>query len=268
MSTSLPLQSSNQPLSRMRPMKTANLPGYLRLLAVMACALSVPVSAAVLTNGSFESGFTGWTRADQLGSESTFLLQTGTSSPLNAFAVPAPPAGTTAAMTDAFGPGSHVLYQDFVVPTTLTAYSLGFSLYINNGHDAPNFFTPATLDFSTPALNQRARVDIVRPAADPFSIAAADVLQNVYETAPGAPLVSGYTPFVFDITTLFQAHPGETLRLRFAEVDNVAPFNLGVDNVSIQEATGRVPDTLPWIVPFLTLGGLIFADRARRRSRA
>jgi len=45
-------------------------------------------------------------------------------------------------------------------------------------------------------------------------------------------LVSGYTDFVVDVTPLFQAHPGETLRLRFADVDNVSPFNFGVDRVA------------------------------------
>ena len=71
----------------------------------------------IILNGGFESGFTSWTRANQLGSEGSFLLQSGTLSPTNGDAVPPPPGGTFAAMTDAFGPGSHVLYQDFVVPS-------------------------------------------------------------------------------------------------------------------------------------------------------
>jgi len=35
------------------------------------------------------------------------------------------------------------------------------------------------------------------------------------------------------VTALFLAHPGQTLRLRFADVDNVSPFNLGVDDVAV-----------------------------------
>ena len=35
-------------------------------------------------------------------------------------------------MTDAFGPGSHVLTQEFIVPFGLTAATLQFSRYINN----------------------------------------------------------------------------------------------------------------------------------------
>jgi hypothetical protein len=82
-------------------------------------------------------------------------------------------------MTDSLGPGSHVLYEDFVVPNSITVgYFITFSLYINNGHGAGAFFAPAFLDFSTPALNQQARVDIIKPSASVFSVAAADVLQK------------------------------------------------------------------------------------------
>jgi len=49
-------------------------------------------------------------------------------------------------MTDAPGPGSHVLYQDFVA--TADAAALGFALFV--GNRASLFATPASLDFSTP----------------------------------------------------------------------------------------------------------------------
>jgi len=63
-------------------------------------------------------------------------------------------------MTDALGPGAHVLYQDFTVPTApIGIGTLMFELFI--GNRAGTFFSPATLDFSTPALNQQARVDIL-----------------------------------------------------------------------------------------------------------
>src|SRR5438477_5365575 len=169
------------------------------LWAALAYALSAPLQAGLISNGGFESGFAGWTRLNQTGSEGQFTSQTGTLSPVNAFTVPPPPQGTTAAMTDAGGPGSHVLFQDFVVPTTVPSASISFSLFVNNGHGAPDFFAPANLDFGTPTLNQQARVDIIKTSADPFSVAAADVLRNLYQTKPGDPLVSGYNAFLFDI---------------------------------------------------------------------
>ena len=44
------------------------------LSAALVCAITVPLQAGLITNGGFESGFTGWVRTDQTGSEGTFLL--------------------------------------------------------------------------------------------------------------------------------------------------------------------------------------------------
>src|SRR5947208_4200170 len=92
-------------------------------LVVSAALLAVISPAAhgaeILSNGGFQSGFSGWTRVDSLGSDGTFALQTGTTSPVNRTIVPAPPESSTAAMTDALGPGSHVLYQDFTVTSVV-----------------------------------------------------------------------------------------------------------------------------------------------------
>src|SRR5688572_13540257 len=83
--------------------------------AILAGVLSFQAQADLISNGGFESGFSDWTRVDQVGSDGTFHLQSGTASPVNGDAVPAPPGGSTAAMTDAQGPGAHVLYQIFTV---------------------------------------------------------------------------------------------------------------------------------------------------------
>ncbi len=235
--------------------------------AALLCLAAAPLAHAVpaILNGGFESGFTSWTTADQLGSEGTFFIQSGTSSPLNLDPVPAPPGGTNAAMTDAFGPGAHVLYQDFVV--TPGAATLRFDLFI--GNRATDFFTPSVgLDFSTPALNQQARVDILLATATPFSVAAADVLLTLYQTNPGDPLISGYSTHTADVSALFAAHVGETLRLRFAETDNVFIFQLGVDNVSIEPAA--IPEPASTLLFGLGIAGLLagrFGIRPRRTRR-
>ncbi|HET9216191.1 MAG TPA: PEP-CTERM sorting domain-containing protein [Terriglobia bacterium] len=230
------------------------------VLCVSIVCLSAPAANAIplILNGGFESGFTSWFRVNQLGSEGTFTLQTGTLSPVNGDSVPAPPGGLTAAMTDAGGPGAHVLYQDFVVPAE--GALLTFSLFIGNRAD--RFVTPATLDFSTPALNQQARVDIMRGGTDPFSVAAADVVLNLYQTQVGNALISGYNNFNFDLTSLFSANVGQTLRLRFAETDNLAPFQFGVDNVSLETGTA-VPE--PQSIPLIATG-LLALLAMRRRS--
>jgi glucose/arabinose dehydrogenase len=203
--------------------------------AVVLCLVAaLPVQALpVISNGGFEAGLASWTRVDQLGSEGTFFSQSGSVSPVNGDSVP-PPPGIGAAMTDAPGPGSHILYQDFVA--TPDAAALSFALFI--GNRAGQFATPASLDFSTPTLNQQARVDILTTTADPFSVAGSDVLLNLYQTMVGDPLISGYNTITTDISALLAAHAGETLRLRFAETDNILTFQLGVDNVQI----GPIPE--------------------------
>jgi len=212
-------------------------------------------AASLIFNGGFESGFASWVRVDQIGSEGTFFQQTGTLSPLSGDPVPAPPEGMNAAMTDAFGPGSHVLYQDFIVPAQ-DAF-LSFNLFIGNRAD--RFATPLTLDFSTNVLNQQARVDILRAGSDPFSVAASDILMNLYMTQVGDPLISGYNAFNFDLTSLFSANVGQTLRLRFAEVDNVFTFQFGVDNVRLE--------TVPEPASILLLGtGVLTLFTIRRRT--
>jgi hypothetical protein len=223
---------------------------------MLLAALAATAQAGLITNGGFESGFAGWTRADQTGGDGSFLIQTGALSPLNLLPVAPPPQGTNAAMTDAGGPGSHVLYQDFLVPLLPGPFFLTFQLYIGNGF-APDFFTPSSLDFSTPANNQQARVDIITTAANPFSVAAADVLLNAYQTVSGDPLVSGYNMFSIDVSALLQAHAGQTLRLRFAEVDNLAPFNFGVDAVDIDGNATVVPEPGTWVAGIALLAGMM-----------
>ena len=242
---------------------TSSLKTTLPLLG-LAAALAVPARADLLSNGGFESGLSGWTIVDQIGSDGTFSVQSGTASPVNGSAVPAPPQGTRAAMTDSFGPGSHVLYQDIVVPATVTDASVAFSLYLNNQDST--YRKPATLDFATPTLNQQARVDLISTSADPFSVAVGDILLNLYQTSAGDPLVAGYTDYLIDVTTLFQAHPGETLRLRFAEVDNVANFNLGVDGVGVRLGDATVPEASTWLAAPVAIG-LAAYSRWRRQAR-
>lgn len=238
------------------------------LLATIAIVFSTPLQAELISNGGFESGFTGWTVVDQLGSDGTFFVQSGTSSPIidNGIAVPLPPEGTKAAMTDAQAGGGHVIYQDFTVPNGFVSGHIGFSLFLNNTAD--KFYTPSNLDWAatnTPGsanLNQQARVDILSPSADVFGVT---VLQNLFQTNEGDPLVSGYTPFLIDISSLLQSHQGETLRLRFAEIDNVNLFNFGVDNVTL---TTPVPLPPSFSLALSGFAGIFWGSRRRNKHPA
>ncbi len=235
------------------------------LSSVLSGVLATQAAAGILVNSGFESGFVGWVRADQVGSEGSFMVQTGTTSPVNLVTVPAPPGPIRAAMTDAQGPGSHVLYQDFTVASSVTTANLAFDVFI--GNRGIDFFAPASLDFSTPTLNQQARVDILLASANPFSVAPGDVLLNVFQTHSGDPRVSGYNHITADIGALVNAHLGTALRLRFAEVDNVDMFQMGVDNADIVTASaiGGVPEPS---YAGVVAGTILVGTLARRRSRA
>jgi len=223
-------------------------------------------AAQIITNGTFDAGLTGWTKSDQTGSDGTFSVQTGGVSPLSGTAVPLPPGAPNAAMTDAQAPGTHVLYQDFTFTGTVASAVLSFDLYLGNRADTYSVPNPATLDFAVAAFNQQARVDFLLGSAGPFSVASSDILLNVFQTNPGGPTSSGYTSYSFQIASLLNANVNRTLRLRFAEADNVAQFQLGVDNVSLE--TSAVPEPSSLITGGIGLVGLlVFWSRGHRDSR-
>jgi hypothetical protein len=214
-----------------------------------------PGLAFTITNGSFESGLTGWTVIDQAGSSGSWYSQTGTTSPISNGSVAAPPAGGFAAMTDTSSPGSHVLYQDLVLEAD-TSHSLSFQVHINNR--AGSFSTPDTMDYTTNP-NQQFRVDLVPTSFNLFGASASGgILANIYQTKVGDPLVSGYTPVTFDLTPF----AGQTVRLAFRQVDNQQVFNAGVDAVEVTTTPVPVP---PALVGTLLGAGLGVGSRLKKK---
>jgi uncharacterized repeat protein (TIGR01451 family) len=195
---------------------------------VLTIAVSVVALAATMTNGGFETGtFSGWTVVNLTGSSGNWFNYTGTTSPSSGHTIPAPPEGTRAATTDQTGPGSHELYQDVVLQPGFT-HTLTFSLYYHAY--SPLTAKGRTLDFNgSGGPNMQYRVDVMKTTAPDFSIAATDVLANVFQTDTGDPLVVSPTTKMFDLTPF----AGQTVRLRYAEVDNQLFFNAGVDNVQV-----------------------------------
>lgn len=206
------------------------------------------VAANLIANGSFESGggsFSGWTVALPCNPNVKWSIQSGITSPTSMFSVPSPPDGTHAAMTDD-GPGTGVLYQDVTIPPG-TKKAVFFDLFI--GNRAAAFSTPASLD-CTVVPNQQFRADIMTTAAALDDVGAG-VLQNLYQTMVGDPLVSGYTLVAKSLGSLTG-----TVRLRFAEVDNQFFFHAGVDNVQVLDEPSNdfCADATP--VAFSSSGGL------------
>jgi len=244
----------------------------LGLIASIALTASTHAAWAteLIANGSFESNggagtdvFTDWTVQNQSsGGTGSFFVQTGTMSPEHGATVQAPPEGSFAAMTDAFSSGAHVLYQAFTVPAVVTSAVLSFEYYVRN--QASAYYTPGVLDY-TVVPNQEDRVDIITSSAGAFSTALADVVMNILQSSTSDPLTVPYTTSITNLTSLLQGYEGQTLVLRFGEVDNQGIYNFGVDSVSLIVNAASVPEPGPlgWFAVALTgLGAL-----ARRRRR-
>jgi len=237
-------------------------------LSILALAFIPAIAKAdsfqLINNGGFEVGggsLAGWTVSNQPGSNGTVYTQSGTISPQSGFLVQSPSGPTHAAMTDQSGPGSHILFQDFLVPADVQIASLRFDRFLGNRAGA--FFTPNTLDFNvTP--NQQARVDILTTSADPFSVTGG-VLANIFQTHPGDVPVAGYTTVTTDVSALLAAHAGQTLRLRFAEADNQGFFQFGIDEVSLNVQTAEAASAVP--LPSTAIAGLGILGCAGLRGR-
>lgn len=215
------------------------------LLASAVCHLfaigALAASIELITNGNFEAGtFAGWTVVNQTGSfpgSNWFIDTPGTTTPASGMPTSSAggfPHGSFYAVTDQVGPGSHSLLQTFTVLPSTSSIILSFDMFNNNWDSGP-FGT--SQDFSI-VPNQHARVDILTSGAGPFDTGAG-VLENF--VLGGTPVTSPnpFTHFSFDVTSLLSS--GGTFQLRFAEVDNQLFFNMGIDNVSIQETAVPEP---------------------------
>lgn len=183
---------------------------------------AAPVEAKV-RNGSFESGFNGWTVAN--GGSGSWFTYAGPVTPLTGQPIPAPPHKTFAAVTDQTGRGRHALITKIKVPERHPV--LRFVIFYENASGV--FASPPNLDH-TGAPNQQYRIDILKHSATPFSLDPADVLMNVFRTQPGDPASLAPTK----IRKNLRRFAGRTVLLRFAEVDNLFFFFAGVDRVSVK----------------------------------
>lgn len=207
----------------------------LAAVVVLAAALLVPTSAtaATVVNGDFETGtLNGWQVFNvppEPEASGSWFAYSGTASPIaEAPEVPPPPAGNFAAITAQGGAGTHILYQDVALEPYYT-HQLSLLVYY---HSFAPLATPSpeTLNAEIPAPNQQYRIDVMKPTAPIESVNPSDILATVFATKTGDPEELGPTPVSVDLTPF----AGQTVRLRFAEVDNEFYFAAGTDSVSIQ----------------------------------
>ncbi|HKF82980.1 MAG TPA: hypothetical protein VKB23_08480 [Solirubrobacterales bacterium] len=250
------------------------------IAATVALVAPASSSAATVVNGEFETGnLDGWTVFNRSGGPSTedsWYAYTGIVPPgpseLN---VTPPPNGNYAAVTSQGGEGLHILYQDVPLEPYYT-HQLVLMAYYRS--DAP-LTTPSPDGFGFEGdANQQYRIDVMNPAAPPDSVNPADVLASVFATKTGDSQELKPTLLTADLTPF----AGQTVRLRFAEVDNrgylaasadvvtiqsSAPSNLialGKPSLNKKKGTARLPVSVPGP------GTLVIADvkNSKRRIKA
>jgi len=189
--------------------------------------LAVPSTAAAATvaNGDFETGtLSGW--QTQISGGGGWFPYSGTISPANFQSITAPPQGSFAATTDPGGPGTSILYQDVALEPGGT-HTLSLDVYYRS---AAAIAHPSTDSLSSSDFpNQQYRIDVMKPSTPLTSISPADILLPIFRTATGDPTTLAPTLKTADLTPF----AGQTVRLRFAEVDNSGPFIASTDAVSI-----------------------------------
>jgi hypothetical protein len=195
--------------------------------ALIALGTGGVASAATITNGNFSNGLTGWTQVNHGypggWEQITFTGPTGQLS--NGFTVPADPGQSTAAGTSVFGPSDHFLYQDIALePGMSHVLSLDYRWQNQSG----SFYTPNTLSYTT-APNQQSRIDVVKPTAALTSVAPTDILATIVATTTSSPMSVPWTHATVDLS----AFAGQTVRLRFADVETQYFQSLDVTNVAI-----------------------------------
>ena len=201
---------------------------------------------AMLVMDDFESGaLTGW-RAVGSGSGGWFIYTDGSKAPDPArsdpnvpFDLPDPPQGRFAAVSDANGPGTRILYRDVKLEGRFRLHLTVF--YAGVG----GLSSPQTLAYDEPRANQQFRIDLVAPSAPIDSVAHGDVLANVFATSAGDPDRREPSAVSVDVSRW----AGQTVRLRLAATDNGGPLRAGVDDIRFEpigaNANARIelPDT-------------------------
>jgi hypothetical protein len=193
----------------------------------------------LLGNGDFETGdLAEWTDKPYVQGSfgGWFVYEDGTTPPTddariydyNVFEVSDPPQGRYAAVTDGNSKGLRILYQDFTVSGPSVLHATVFYLTrFSPGYGQARIIAPDS--FST-GPNQQFRIDLIDPEAPIASVADEDVLATVFRTMEGDPTTLEPTEVTFDLSPW----DGQTIRLRFAEIDDQGSFFAGVDDVRIE----------------------------------
>lgn len=225
------------------------------MIAGFLLAAFLPFGAlAQISNPGFETGdASGWTT--QVNNSALPITVASGQSTTSAGTINPSISGDFYAYTSQTGPGSSYLTQDFVVQAGTNI--IFFDIAINNSVNDYFVPDPLSLDFSGPP-NQQARFDILAPGSAIDTVDPADIIATGFQTQPGDPLVQDWERYEVDVTAELAPFVGDTLTLRFVQVDNQGFFNMAIDNLSVGSTPppGAQPFE-PIAVPTLQHGFLI-----------
>jgi hypothetical protein len=202
-----------------------------RLLSFAAAALALlaaptAASAAIVTNGDFETGdLSGWTQSSS--PEGIWEVYSGTMTPTFGDPIQAPPQGTHAATTEQGDPSYMAIHQDVTLPPVGSQIQLALFAYYNS---AGAIISPD--DFlSSPS--QQYRIDVMKPSAPDDSTAPGDILATVFRTKTGDTVTLPPTRETADLTAL----AGQTVRIRLVVVVTENELNAGADAIAVNGLT-------------------------------
>ena len=205
-------------------------------LAAVLVAMAGQVQAGLLVNGNFETGdFTGW-NTSQAGGSSLFVA----ANPGDPTLGPSPTNDFYAFAGNQDGPSQNIFTQTFAVPNGLTSLVFSFDYAFDNFAGA-GFINPVPDSLSHLGVaNQQIKVDILTGAAAFDTVNPADIVFTAIQTAPGDTDPQPWTSYSQDVFGAVSPFQGQNLQVRFAQVDNQGPFDIGFDNVSLNESMEEV----------------------------
>lgn len=242
--------------------------GSLAIALCGAAGASAAQTYELITNGGFETGdFQGWTVARMDGSQGDWFVAAGTATPQFGLSSVGPASGEWYAISDQSGPGAQSLMQTFNVPIDAVHVQVSYRMFINDWSRNGPIVGPglgfAVFDEAAASIlrNQHARVDLMVAGGDPFGVDSPPVMFNGFLGIDTGEPPIGWTQRTFNITPYVTR--GGVYRLRFAQVDNLGNFNMGIDDVSI---TASVPEPATWAS--MMVGGLALVAACRRQRRS
>jgi|GEM_PF-2660582 len=180
----------------------------------------------LLVNGAFDDGLTDWT---------TMNNPEGASDQMVVFVETAAGSGVVTADVSS-GPSARVLYQDFEVPSGLSAASFAIEFAQNPSAPlSPDVVQTIVVGSGGAMTESNAfRVDVIDPAEDIFS---APILFELYLPVDNVGEIGvTWEETVVEgdpLLTFLQANEGATLRLRFGHVETTMPWTSEIDSASI-----------------------------------